>query len=161
MTCFAKKLTLKKCANLKSDLSSSTFSTYKVNDGNLSYFFTCLYSLLLFIYSFKQSIHIIVKYSGKNMKKYLSHFFFLGLHPPHMEVPRLGVESDLWLPAYTTVTAMWGLSHICDLHHSSPQHHQILNPLSRVGIKPTSSWILFGFITAEPQWVLLLLSISM
>ena len=32
--------------------------------------------------------------------------FFLGLHLWHMEVPRLGVESELQLPAYTTATAM-------------------------------------------------------
>ena len=29
-------------------------------------------------------------------------FFFLGLHLRHMEVPKLGVELDLELPAYTT-----------------------------------------------------------
>ena len=29
---------------------------------------------------------------------------FLGLHPQHVEVPRLGVESGLQLPAYTTAT---------------------------------------------------------
>ena len=50
-------------------------------------------------------------------------FCFLGLHPRHMEVPRLEVELGLQLPAYTTATATatatWGLSHICDLHHSS------------------------------------------
>ena len=32
-------------------------------------------------------------------------FFFLGPHPLHMEAPRLGVESELQLPAYTTATA--------------------------------------------------------
>ena len=32
--------------------------------------------------------------------------FFLELHPQHMEVPRLGVKSELQLPAYTTATAM-------------------------------------------------------
>jgi len=47
-----------------------------------------------------------------------------------MEVPRLGVESELQLPAYTTATAMGELSRICDLHHSS-QQHRILNPLSK------------------------------
>ena len=47
-----------------------------------------------------------------------------------MEVPRLGAESQLEPLAYTTATATWGLSHICDLHHSSRQH-QILNPLSK------------------------------
>ena len=32
-------------------------------------------------------------------------FTFLGLHPKHMEVPRLGVESELLLLAYTTAAA--------------------------------------------------------
>ena len=31
-------------------------------------------------------------------------FAFLGPHPWHAEVPRLGVESELELPAYTTTT---------------------------------------------------------
>ena len=44
------------------------------------------FSLLLFIYLF-----II--------------FFFLGPHLWHMEVPRLGVKSELQLPAYATATA--------------------------------------------------------
>ena len=56
--------------------------------------------------------------------------FFLQLHPQHMDVPRLGPESELQLPAYNTATAMPDLSSICDLHHSS-QQHQILNPLSK------------------------------
>ena len=46
-----------------------------------------------------------------------------------MEVPRLGIELELQLLAYTTATATEDLSHVCDLHHSSRQH-QILNPLS-------------------------------
>ena len=33
-------------------------------------------------------------------------FVFLGLHSRHMEGPRLGVESELQLPAYTTATAV-------------------------------------------------------
>ena len=59
---------------------------------------------------------------------YLS-FVFLGLHLQHLVVPRLGVLSELQLPAYTTATAMWDPRHICDLHHSSRQC-RILNPLS-------------------------------
>ena len=47
-----------------------------------------------------------------------------------MEIPRLGVESELLLLAYTTVTATQDLSLVCDLHHSLCQH-QILNPLSK------------------------------
>ena len=46
-----------------------------------------------------------------------------------MEVPRLGIKSELQLPAYTTATAMWDPSYVCDLPHSS-QQRQILNPLS-------------------------------
>ena len=36
---------------------------------------------------------------------YLFIYVFLGLRPRHMEVPRLGVESELQLPAYATATA--------------------------------------------------------
>ena len=46
----------------------------------------------------------------------------------HMEVLRLGVESERQLLTYATATAMWDLSHVFDLH-SSPQRW-ILNPLS-------------------------------
>ena len=52
-------------------------------------------------------------------------FFFLVFFrasPTAYEVPRLGVESELQLPAYTTATATQDLSCICDLHHSSWQH---------------------------------------
>ena len=35
---------------------------------------------------------------------------FLGPHLRHMEVPRLGVEMEPQLPAYTTATAMWDLA---------------------------------------------------
>ena len=61
----------------------------------------------------------------------LFHFFFnfyflvfLGSHPQHMEVPRLQVESELQLPAYTVAIAMPDPSHICDLR-------RILNPLNK------------------------------
>ena len=56
-------------------------------------------------------------------------FYFLGPHSWHMEVPRLGVDLELQLPAHTTVTAMEGLCHVCNLHHSLGQP-QILDPLS-------------------------------
>ena len=46
-----------------------------------------------------------------------------------MEVPRLEVELELQMLAYTTARAIWDPSLICDLHHSSRQH-QILHPLS-------------------------------
>ena len=57
-------------------------------------------------------------------------FWFLGPYLQHTEVPRLGVQSELQLPAYTTATATLDLNHVCHLHHSSWQH-QILNPRSK------------------------------
>ena len=60
--------------------------------------------------------------SGLNRSQHhLPFFFCLGPHPQHLEVPRLGVESELQLPAYTTATAMWDPSRNCDLHQSSRQ----------------------------------------
>ena len=54
---------------------------------------------------------------------------FLGPHLWHMEVPRLGVTSELQLLAWATATATQDPSHACDLHHSS-QQCRILNPKS-------------------------------
>ena len=68
-----------------------------------------------------------------------------------MEVPSLGVESQLQLQAYTT--AKQDPSGVCDLHHRS-QQCWILNQLSESGIKPASQWILVGFVSAAPQWEL-------
>ena len=56
-------------------------------------------------------------------------FAILGPHLRHIEVPRLGVKSELQLPAYTTATATQDPSRVYNLHHSSRQH-QILHPLS-------------------------------
>ena len=78
-------------------------------------------------------------------------FFFLaslGLHPWHMEVLRLGVKSELQLPAYTTAT---DLSCICDLQHSSWQH-QILDPLRKVR---DGSHILMDTSLVGFQWAIM------
>ena len=48
----------------------------------------------------------------------------------YMEVPRLGVETELQLQVYTTATAMQDLSHVFDLYQNSWQYW-ILNPLSK------------------------------
>ena len=50
-----------------------------------------------------------------------------------MDVPRLGIKSELQLPVYTTVTATPDPSGICNLHHSSRQSSRLtLNPQSEV-----------------------------
>ena len=56
-------------------------------------------------------------------------FFFHILNLWHMEIPSLGVKSELQLLANTTATVMPYSSQICELQHSS-QQCQILNPLS-------------------------------
>ena len=43
-------------------------------------------------------------------------FFFFGLHPWHMEVPRIEVKLELQLPVYTTAIETRDPYRICDLH---------------------------------------------
>ena len=52
-----------------------------------------------------------------------------------MEVPGLGVKSELWLPAYTTTTTTPDLSGICDLRRAF-QQRQILDPLRDQTVVP-------------------------
>ena len=61
---------------------------------------------------------------------------FLRLHPGHMEVPRLGIQSELQLPTYTTAHSNAGSL----AHWEGP------------GIQPVPSWILVRLVTAEPPW---------
>ena len=62
-----------------------------------------------------------------------------------MEVPRLGDESKLQLPAYPTATARPDPSGVCNLHCSSEQHW-ILNLLNKArdqaSILMDTSWVL-------------------
>ena len=48
---------------------------------------------------------------------FLSFYLFIYLLL-YTEVPRLGVELELQLMAYTTATAIQGQSRICNLYHS-------------------------------------------
>ena len=63
-----------------------------------------------------------------------------------MEVPMMGVESELQLPAYATTTAMWDPGHICEIHHSS-QQCWILNPLHearyQTQVLVDTSWVCY------------------
>ena len=56
-------------------------------------------------------------------------FVFLGLHLRQMEVPRLGVESEPQLLAYTTVAAMWDPSHTSHMQ-PTPEIMTMLDPLT-------------------------------
>ena len=82
-------------------------------------------------------------------------FYFLRLHPWHMEVPRLGVKPELDLPAYTTAPATWDPSHVCNLYLQAHCNVRSLTHWARPGIEPASSWILGRFVSAVPQQPLL------
>ena len=73
-------------------------------------------------------------------------FFFLRWYLRHMEVPRLGVSSELHLSAYATATARRDLSHVCDLHHSS-WPCWVLNPPSEARDQTHVLWLLVWFST--------------
>ena len=83
---------------------------------------------------------------------FLSFFFFfcrLGPHQWPIEAPRLGVELELQLPAYTMATARRNQScicYLCYLQHSSMQC-QICYPLSeardQIHVLMTTSYICF------------------
>ena len=89
-----------------------------------SCFLICSYNLILSIGVFRP-----LTFLSFFLSVCLS-FVFIGLHPWHLEVSRLGIESDLYPLAYATATATWDLSHICDLHRSSWQR-KILNPMGK------------------------------
>ena len=61
---------------------------------------------------------------------FLSLFFFLGPHLQHIQVPWLGVESELQLPAYPTAMATLNPRRICNLCCHLWQC-QMLNPQSK------------------------------
>ena len=78
---------------------------------------------------FKKHENQIVDNDENDTDDFFFFFVFLGPNPGHMEVPRLGVQSELQPLAYVTAAAMRDPRYICDLHYSSWQR-RILNPLS-------------------------------
>ena len=82
----------------------------------------------------------------KNSRAIIFLLFYLGPHLWHMEVPRLGVKSELQLPAYATAAATWDPSRVCDLPHS-----WILNPLSKAWNQTRAlmytSWVCYYWAT--------------
>ena len=66
-------------------------------------------------------INVLVASLKNNHKVFFIFFFFLGPHLQHMELPGLGVESELQLLAFATATAMPDRSCVCYLQCSSGQ----------------------------------------
>ena len=75
-------------------------------------------------------------------------FVFLGLHPQYMEVPRLGVQSEQQLLAYTTATATSDLSGVCTTAQGNTRS---LTHWVRPGIEPATWWFLVRLIYTAPR----------
>ena len=65
----------------------------------------------------QNSLHTIVNVSYHFPFFFFFFFFFFMLYLQHMEVPGLGLESELPLQACVTAMETPDLSHICDLCH--------------------------------------------
>ena len=91
----------------------------------------------------------------EELEKNWNCFFFLWPNPQHMKAPRLGVKSELQLPAYTKATATRDLSHVCT-HTTAHSIARSSTHWARRGIKPTSPWILVEFFNhwamKGPPW---------
>ena len=90
-------------------------------------------------------------YLNKLLGFFFSFFLFLVFRaaPSHIEVPRLGVELELQLLAYTIVIATPDLNFVLDLHLSS-QQPWVLNQLNEARDQI--------HILTDPSWALNLLS---
>ena len=89
-------------------------------------------------------------------------FFFLWPHLRHIEYPRIGVQSELQLQAYSTAMAMPDLSCICNLCQSLWEHW-ILNSLGKAR-DPHIHYVRFLTHWATrrtPSWEILIKSVSL
>ena len=90
-----------------------------------------------------ESHKILMRYTKKLVMKGFFGGVFLGPHPGHMEVPRLGVKSEQQPPACTAATATPDLTYTTGHGNAGSLTHW-----RRPGIEPASSWIPVRFITA-------------
>ena len=71
-------------------------------------------------------------------------FFFLGSHPGHMEVPRLGIECQ-------PQPQQRGIQATSVTYTTAQGNNGFLTYWARPEIEPVSSWILARFVSHEPQ----------
>ena len=91
----------------------------------------------------------MITFTSTRRTTYIFFFFcfcFLGPHPGHMEIPRLGVQSELQLSDYVPQPQqcqIWAVSATCTTAHSNSRS---LTHWAKPGIEPASSWILVRFV---------------
>ena len=121
----------------------------------IPWYIICISILLWQVFGY---FHILAIVNGMSYYIYLFIYLFIYL----LFRTALAAYGDS--QARSQITATGGLHHSHSNAGSVP-HLQLsrlnssntksLTYWTRPGIKPTSSWILVGFITAEPQWELL------
>ena len=77
-------------------------------------------------------------------------FCFLGPQLQHMEGSRLGMETELQLPAYATAIACQ-IQAAYVTNTTAHSNARSLTHWARPGIEPASPWMPVIFISAEPQ----------
>ena len=104
--------------------------------------------------SFKTTLYQIILFLNPfSFNKTFSFCGFLGPHPWHMEIPRLEVESATAAGLYHSHSNVvsWTAPATYTTAHGNARSGS-LSHWVRPGTKPASSWILVGFVTAEPWW---------
>ena len=84
---------------------------------------------------------------------------FLGLHPRHMEVPRLEVESRATAACLQPQPQQRRIRATSATYSTAHGSAKSLTHWARPGIKPTTSRLLVGFLSFVPRWELLKLLI--
>ena len=82
---------------------------------------------------------------------HIKYIGFLGLHPWHMEIPRLGLNRS-YNSQPTPQTQQRGIQATSAMYTTAHSNHGSLTHWSKPWIEPMSSWILVWFTTAEPKW---------
>ena len=73
-------------------------------------------------------------------------FCFLGPLPWYMDVPMVGIQLELQVPSYTTVTVTSDPSHVWDYPIAEGQTRSLTHWV-RPEMESASSWILVGYVT--------------
>ena len=110
--------------------------------------------------SILRRIHRLYQILGKFIvqKRFRNNFFFFsGLHPRHMEIPRWGVLNQSYSGQPTPQPQQHRVWATSVPYTTAQGNARSLTHWVRLGIKPESSWILVGFVITEPQWELLVI----
>ena len=137
LKCIYPRVCLSKAQSIQLSLISSVCSTeyfillfpYSLSEAPSALLVMATVGSSLWTHQISSSKYMCILHLNRLMTSFPGSFFcFLGPYWRHMEVPRLGVETELL--AYATPTATQDLSHICNLNHSSWQC-QIPDPMNK------------------------------